>query len=152
MPVDIRPITHDDIPGAARCIQEAFADDPYNNWVFDKSKVCRQVSIGLLSVDCVHKARQLGLMFTIDLPSSLIRSVILGRSPCAASGESTMRSSTSPKTRLPRHLTKSLALPCGRHQGQRPAHPIGPPRSTRGPFGFARASSIFALWAAAVCV
>jgi hypothetical protein len=42
MPVEIRPITHDDIPGAARCIQEAFADDPYNKWVFDKSKVCEQ--------------------------------------------------------------------------------------------------------------
>jgi GNAT superfamily N-acetyltransferase len=61
MPVDIKPITHDDIPGAARCIQEAFADDPYNNWVFDKSKVCRQVSIGLFSVDCVYKTRQRGL-------------------------------------------------------------------------------------------
>ena len=40
MPVEIGPITYDDIPGAARCIQEAFAEDPYNNWVFDKSKVC----------------------------------------------------------------------------------------------------------------
>lgn len=40
MPVEIRPITSNDIYGAARCIQEAFADDPYNNWVFDKSKVC----------------------------------------------------------------------------------------------------------------
>ena len=42
MPIEIRPITYADIPGAARCIQEAFAGDPYNNWVFDKSKVCRQ--------------------------------------------------------------------------------------------------------------
>jgi hypothetical protein len=61
MPVDIRPISHDDIPGAARCIQEAFADDPYNNWVFDKSKVCRQSPIGLLSVDGVCETHQLGL-------------------------------------------------------------------------------------------
>jgi hypothetical protein len=42
MPIEIQPITYGDIPGAARCIQEAFADDPYNNWVFDKSKVCKQ--------------------------------------------------------------------------------------------------------------
>lgn len=36
MPIEITPITHADIPGAIDCIQVAFDEDPYNNWVFDK--------------------------------------------------------------------------------------------------------------------
>jgi GNAT superfamily N-acetyltransferase len=57
MQIEIGPITHGDIPGAARCIQEAFADDPYNNWVFDKSKVCRQPLPACCQWACVHNVR-----------------------------------------------------------------------------------------------
>jgi hypothetical protein len=39
MPLEITPIREGDIPGAVDCIQKAFADDPYNHWVFDQSKV-----------------------------------------------------------------------------------------------------------------
>ena len=36
MPVTVVPITAADIPDGVKCIQKAFDDDPYNNWVFDK--------------------------------------------------------------------------------------------------------------------
>ncbi|KAK5167729.1 uncharacterized protein LTR77_007428 [Saxophila tyrrhenica] len=36
MPIEITPITEGDIPGAVTCIQQAFKEDPYNNWVFDQ--------------------------------------------------------------------------------------------------------------------
>lgn len=40
MPIQISPLTERDIPGAITAIQEAFAQDPYNLWVFnDRSKV-----------------------------------------------------------------------------------------------------------------
>lgn len=38
MPIHISRMTEADIPGSVAAIQEAFADDPYNNWMFDKSK------------------------------------------------------------------------------------------------------------------
>ncbi|EME86429.1 uncharacterized protein MYCFIDRAFT_45320 [Pseudocercospora fijiensis CIRAD86] len=34
MPIQVFPIAEKDIPGAVKCIQDAFAADPYNNWVF----------------------------------------------------------------------------------------------------------------------
>ena len=40
MAIEIIPLTEEDIPGTIECIQQAFADDPYFNWVFDSSKVC----------------------------------------------------------------------------------------------------------------
>lgn len=36
MAITITPITTSDIPAAVKCIQDAFDDDPYNNWVFVK--------------------------------------------------------------------------------------------------------------------
>ena len=40
MSIDITPLTEADIPSAIDTIQQAFADDPYNRWVFnDRSKV-----------------------------------------------------------------------------------------------------------------
>ena len=40
MPIAISLLTEGDIPGAIDCIQCAFANDPYNRWVFsDRSKV-----------------------------------------------------------------------------------------------------------------
>jgi len=38
MPIQVTKITEQDIPGAIKCIQEAFAEDPYNHWVFNDRK------------------------------------------------------------------------------------------------------------------
>lgn len=41
MPIEIVPLSKEDIPGAAECIQTAFSNDPYFSFVFsDPSKVC----------------------------------------------------------------------------------------------------------------
>lgn len=48
MLIEIQAITRADIPGAAECIQLAFDDDPYNNWVFDKANVRIAISAHLL--------------------------------------------------------------------------------------------------------
>jgi len=37
--IDVSRMTEADIDGAIDTIQQAFAEDPYNNWVFDRSKV-----------------------------------------------------------------------------------------------------------------
>jgi len=41
MAIKISPLSETDIPGAIEAIQKAFAEDPYNLWVFnDRTKVC----------------------------------------------------------------------------------------------------------------
>ena len=40
--VKITKLISEDIPGAISCIQQAFAQDPYNNWVFNRATVGRQ--------------------------------------------------------------------------------------------------------------
>lgn len=51
MPIEVTSITDNDIPGAVKCIQDAFADDPYNRWVFnDRRKFSlkrNSVSLGI---------------------------------------------------------------------------------------------------------
>ncbi|KAI9801216.1 MAG: hypothetical protein M1825_003490 [Sarcosagium campestre] len=51
MDVEISQLTEDDIPGAIETIQEAFADDPYNRWIFDDqakfSAARNRVSLGI---------------------------------------------------------------------------------------------------------
>lgn len=39
MAIEVLPITTADIPAAVACIQRAFADDPYFQWIFNTSKV-----------------------------------------------------------------------------------------------------------------
>lgn len=39
MPVEVTRMTEADIEGAIDCIQIAFAQDPYNQWIFDSSTV-----------------------------------------------------------------------------------------------------------------
>jgi hypothetical protein len=40
MPIEVSRLTEADIQGAITCIQLAFAEDPYNLWVYnDRSKV-----------------------------------------------------------------------------------------------------------------
>ncbi|KAI1313691.1 acyl-CoA N-acyltransferase [Xylaria venustula] len=52
MPVQVSLLTERDIPGAVAAIQEAFADDPYNNWVFDKSKFDAKRNAASLGIRC----------------------------------------------------------------------------------------------------
>ena len=41
MPIEVTRMAEADIDGAIDTIQQAFADDPYNKWVYpDRSKVC----------------------------------------------------------------------------------------------------------------
>jgi hypothetical protein len=52
MPIEVSRMTEADIDGAIDTIQQAFAEDPYNNWVFpDREKVgdnsTAQLSAGL---------------------------------------------------------------------------------------------------------
>lgn len=39
MTIEVARLTEADIPAAIDIIQQAFADDPYFNWVFDKDRV-----------------------------------------------------------------------------------------------------------------
>ncbi|TVY58069.1 hypothetical protein LCER1_G002128 [Lachnellula cervina] len=51
MPIEITRLTESDIPGAVTAIQEAFKEDPYNNWVYnDRAKLDlnrNRVSLGI---------------------------------------------------------------------------------------------------------
>jgi hypothetical protein len=50
MAIEISLITEADIPGAIDAIQKAFADDPYNLWVYnDRSKVSVCFSLFVLN-------------------------------------------------------------------------------------------------------
>ncbi|KAB5558715.1 acyl-CoA N-acyltransferase [Coniochaeta sp. 2T2.1] len=52
MAIKITPLTEADIPGAVAAIQEAFADDPYSNWMFDKSKFSKERNTASLTTRC----------------------------------------------------------------------------------------------------
>ncbi|EMR67944.1 hypothetical protein MGN70_011760 [Eutypa lata] len=52
MPIRVTDLTEADIPGAVAAVQEAFADDPYNNWVFDKSKFDPRRNAVSLGIRC----------------------------------------------------------------------------------------------------
>jgi GNAT superfamily N-acetyltransferase len=52
MPIQIHPITEKDIPGAITCIQQAFKDDPYNNWVFDQTTFSYKRNAHSLGLRC----------------------------------------------------------------------------------------------------
>ncbi|KAI7547827.1 acyl-CoA N-acyltransferase [Hortaea werneckii] len=52
MPVTISSIAEQDIPAAIKCIQAAFADDPYANWVFDRETFSVERNTASLSVRC----------------------------------------------------------------------------------------------------
>lgn len=45
MAIEVLPITTADIPAAVVCIQRAFADDPYFQWIFNTSKVTQHQTI-----------------------------------------------------------------------------------------------------------
>ncbi|KAK8100507.1 hypothetical protein PG999_010881 [Apiospora kogelbergensis] len=52
MPIRVTALTEADVPGAVRAIQVAFADDPYNNWVFDKANFSTQRNAVSLAIRC----------------------------------------------------------------------------------------------------
>jgi hypothetical protein len=44
MPIQVTRMTEADIDGAIDTIQQAFAEDPYNLWIYpDRSKVCASI-------------------------------------------------------------------------------------------------------------
>jgi hypothetical protein len=46
MPIQVTRLTESDVQGAITSIQLAFADDPYNHWVYDeRSKVNRHSAV-----------------------------------------------------------------------------------------------------------
>ncbi|KAI1433939.1 acyl-CoA N-acyltransferase [Xylaria sp. CBS 124048] len=52
MPIQVSLLAERDIPGAVAAIQEAFADDPYNNWIFDKAKFDPKRNAVSLGIRC----------------------------------------------------------------------------------------------------
>ncbi|KAK5681920.1 hypothetical protein LTS10_006454 [Elasticomyces elasticus] len=52
MPIRVSDITEQDIPGAITCIQQAFKDDPYNHWVFDKANFSYERNAVSLGIRC----------------------------------------------------------------------------------------------------
>ncbi|RDW76614.1 GNAT family N-acetyltransferase [Aspergillus mulundensis] len=53
MPIEVQPLTTADIPGAIEVIQQAFADDPYFQWVFDNEKFNKVRNYGSLEARCL---------------------------------------------------------------------------------------------------
>ncbi|KAK3701197.1 hypothetical protein LTR37_015576 [Vermiconidia calcicola] len=52
MPIEVTPLTEKDIPGAVTCIQRAFAQDPYNNWVFSQRNFSAERNSISLTLRC----------------------------------------------------------------------------------------------------
>jgi len=52
MPITVSPITPADIGPAARCIQIAFAEDPYHRWAFDSTKFDTARNLASLRAKC----------------------------------------------------------------------------------------------------
>lgn len=52
MPIQISPLTPKDIPSAVHCIQAAFADDPYNHWIFHRENFSLARNTHSLSIRC----------------------------------------------------------------------------------------------------
>ena len=52
MAVQVSVLTEADIPGAITCIQQAFKDDPYNHWVFNKDEFSFQRNAVSLGIRC----------------------------------------------------------------------------------------------------
>lgn len=77
MPVQITPIRSDQIEPAARLVQVAFDEDPYNNWVFDKSKFNQQRNLASLKARCEWGIRN-ALFFVATDPDSSKPEEVLG--------------------------------------------------------------------------
>ncbi|KZF26717.1 acyl-CoA N-acyltransferase [Xylona heveae TC161] len=50
--IEVTPITEQDIPGAIDAVQQGFADDPYNHWIFDRSKFSAERNRASLGLRC----------------------------------------------------------------------------------------------------
>ncbi|KAI9369266.1 acyl-CoA N-acyltransferase [Aspergillus egyptiacus] len=57
MPIQVHPLTENDIPGAIEVIQLAFADDPYFKWVFDEKHFNKARNYGSLEARCLWGIR-----------------------------------------------------------------------------------------------
>ncbi|KAF2138827.1 uncharacterized protein K452DRAFT_233350 [Aplosporella prunicola CBS 121167] len=77
MPVEVSPMTSEDIDGAVETIQQAFKDDPYSNWVFDKENYSPARNHHSLSLRC-HWGIQHGIFHVAKDSSSSTPNRILG--------------------------------------------------------------------------
>ncbi|KAI9837311.1 MAG: hypothetical protein M1819_000385 [Sarea resinae] len=78
MPIEVTPLTEEDIPGAIDTIQLAFADDPYNRWIFnDRSKYNLTRNRASLGIRCRWGIRN-ALFYVAKDPASSTPSKVLG--------------------------------------------------------------------------
>ncbi|KAK3069962.1 hypothetical protein LTR53_011271 [Teratosphaeriaceae sp. CCFEE 6253] len=77
MPITVSNIAERDIPGAITCIQQAFKDDPYNHWVFDKSDFSFERNAVSLGIRC-RWGMQHALFHVAKDPSSSQPDQVLG--------------------------------------------------------------------------
>ncbi|KAI9788655.1 MAG: hypothetical protein M1835_002160 [Candelina submexicana] len=78
MAIEVTPLTEADIPGAIDTIQQAFADDPYNRWIFnDRTKFSLARNRVSLSIRCRWGIRN-ALFYVAKDPLSPTPSKVLG--------------------------------------------------------------------------
>lgn len=77
MPLQISPITREQITPAARLVQVAFDQDPYNLWVFDKQKFNQARNLASLKARCEWGIRN-ALFFVATDPESLDPDEVIG--------------------------------------------------------------------------
>ncbi|KAF2486346.1 acyl-CoA N-acyltransferase [Neohortaea acidophila] len=77
MPITVTRLTEPDIPGVITCIQTAFAQDPYNNWVFDAATFSPTRNAVSLTLRCKW-GMQHALFFVAKDPSSSTPDQVLG--------------------------------------------------------------------------
>ncbi|MCJ1375196.1 hypothetical protein MMC20_006430 [Loxospora ochrophaea] len=69
MVIEITPMTEDDIPGAVESIQQAFANDPYNHWIYnDRSAFSPDRNRVSLRIRCLWGIRN-ALLFVAKDPA-----------------------------------------------------------------------------------
>lgn len=78
MVIDITPMRQDDIEGAVSCIQVAFADDPYNRWIFPNPATFNiSRNRASLRTRC-HWGMRYGIFHVAKDPSSSTPNKVLG--------------------------------------------------------------------------
>jgi hypothetical protein len=125
-------MTEADIPGAIDTIQQAFADDPYNKWIYnDRSKVSTLVPLPLpLPLQLLKPSHSFDPYPNIEQSSTSL--AIDTHLPCAVAGVYLMGSSMSA---APAQHPKSSAPQCGCHQRPPPSLRAGVSGSPAGGYG-----------------
>lgn len=99
MAICVSPLTESDIPGATAAIQEAFANDPYNLWVFNDRKKVNVilslhlrlvVTLGILSGETSASSRLSTTSAFLLVVSKARNSVSWPAAPCSFSSSPLM--------------------------------------------------------------